>query len=164
MSLADELVKLQQLRDMGTLSETEFSIAKARLLSNSSSGPSDMGSPFSLADDQERRTRLWAFLLHLSHLCGYAPLPFAGFVAPVIVWQLKKEELPLLDVHGKNLINWIITKFLYAFICLLMCFFVIGFPMLIALGICDIIFTFIAAIKANNGEVWKYPGTIEFLK
>jgi uncharacterized Tic20 family protein len=39
---------------------------------------------------------------------------------------------------------------------------VIGVPLLIILGVLGIIFPIIAGIKANNGEVWKYPGAIGF--
>jgi len=41
MTLSDELIKLEQLRDRGSLTSDEFARAKARLLDNpTSSGPS----------------------------------------------------------------------------------------------------------------------------
>jgi uncharacterized Tic20 family protein len=40
----------------------------------------------------------------------------------------------------------------------------IAIPLLIALGVIGIIFSIVAAIKANNGEVWKYPLAITFFK
>lgn len=161
MSVTDELIKLQQLRDAGTIDDHEFAAAKARLLGEFPVPP--VAGCVTLSEDEiERQTRLWAFALHLSQYAGYA-FPFVGFIAPVVIWQIKKDELPLLDVHGKNCVNWIISKIIYGAISGLLCFFVIGIPMLIALIVCAFIFPIIAAIKANNGEVWKYPGATTFL-
>jgi uncharacterized Tic20 family protein len=37
---------------------------------------------------------------------------------------------------------------------------VIGFGLLMILGVLSIVFPVIAGIKANNGEVWRYPLSI----
>src|SRR5579871_319939 len=163
MSLADELQKLQQLRDSGSIDDDEFASAKAKLLagSGSSSGSSE---PMVLSGDEaDRMTRQWALILHLSQFAGYV-VPVAGFIVPVVIWQLKKDELPLIDVHGKNCVNWIISKIIYLVISVVLCFIIIGFAMLAGLSICIILFPILAAVKANNGEVWKYPGAIPFFK
>jgi len=108
-------------------------------------------------------TRQWAMLLHLSQLAGYV-IPFAGLIAPIIIWQMKKEQLPGIDVHGKIVANWIISSVIYFSICFVLSFLLIGIPMLIALTIVSIVFAVIGGIKANSGEVWKYPLSISFLK
>lgn len=41
---------------------------------------------------------------------------------------------------------------------------IVGIPLLILLGVIGIIFPIIGGIKANNGEVWKYPLSISFLE
>jgi uncharacterized Tic20 family protein len=112
---------------------------------------------------QEEQTRRWACLLHLSMWAGFV-LPVAGLAVPIAIWQLKKSDLPGIDEHGKNAVNWIISKLIYFVISLLLCPLLIGIPMLIALGAVGIIFPLVAAIKANNGEVWKYPMAITFIK
>jgi uncharacterized Tic20 family protein len=43
-------------------------------------------------------------LLRLSMLAGYM-VPMAGLIVPIVIWQLKKAELPVLDPHGKNAVN-----------------------------------------------------------
>jgi uncharacterized protein len=167
MSLVEELQKLQQLHDSGAIDATEFAAAKGRLLNAppeipqtshnwASSAPVD-------ADRLERQTRQWAFVLHLSLLAGYV-VPIAGLVAPIIIWQVKKGELPGLDEHGINAVNWIISSLIYAIGSVVLCLVLIGFPLLIVLLIVSIVFPIMAAIKANNGETWKYPWTIEFIK
>ena len=171
MSIAEELQKLQQLHHSGALNDTEYSLAKAKLLGKSPepepvpfSAPPPLPESVAFSPTRiEEETRQWAMFLHLSILLGY-PLPVVGFVAPILIWQLKKAELPGIDVHGKNVVNWLISKCIYALVCVILFIVVIGLPMLIALGIIGILFPIIAGIKANQGEVWKYPLAIPFLK
>ena len=111
----------------------------------------------------EQETRQWAMFLHLSLLAGFV-VPYAGLIVPILIWQLKKAELPGLDVHGKNVLNWIISVTIYAIGCALLFFVFIGIPLLFALIVVGVVFPIIAGIKANQGEVWKYPLAITFLK
>ena len=164
MNISDELQKLQQLHQSGALTDDEYARAKDKLLGGWAAiqeGPGVFGeaAPFS----REQQTRQWAFLLHLSQLAGYV-VPLAGLVAPIVIWQLKKDELPGIDAHGKNVLNWILSELIYFMVSVLLVFVFIGIPLLIALGICGIVFAILGAIKANNGEVWKYPLSITFLK
>ena len=164
MSIADDLQKLQQLRQSGAINDDEFAVAKARLLSGSPE-PQPIrleASPVSPAAE-EQQTRQWAFALHLSVLAGYAA-PLAGLLVPILIWQLKRADLPGLDVHGKNAVNWIISEIIYAVVSVILCFVGIGILLLIALAIVGLIFPIIAGIKANDGQVWKYPMAISFLK
>ncbi len=167
MSLVDELQKLQQLHDSGAIDDAEFAAAKERLLNAPPEIPrmhhTWAGDAPADADQLERDTRQWALILHLSMLAGYV-VPIAGLVAPVIIWQVKKGELPGLDEHGINAVNWIITSLIYAVACVLLIFVLIGIPLLFVLLVVDIVFPIMAAVKANNGETWKYPWTIEFIK
>jgi hypothetical protein len=166
MNLADELQKLQQLHQAGALSDEEFAKAKDALLSAPPPGPAPAapGSGAALGPaDQERQTRQWAMFLHLSLLAGFL-VPLAGLVLPIVIWQMKKAQLPGIDVHGKIAVNWIISMIIYAVICFLLVFVVIGIPLLIALGVIGIVFPIVAGIKANDGEVWPYPLSISFLK
>ncbi len=159
MSAADELQKLQQLHASGGLSDEEFAKAKERLLS----GPPGAADAPVAPVDVEQQTRLWAMLLHLSLLAGFL-VPMAGLIAPIVIWQIKKTELPGIDVHGKIVANWVISAFLYGVGCFLLVFVLVGIPLFIALGIMAIVFPIIGGIKANNGEAWKYPLSIPFFK
>ncbi len=107
--------------------------------------------------------RQWAMLLHFSLLAGFI-LPILGLVVPIIIWQIKKTDLPEIDAHGKIVVNWIISAIIYGVICFLLAFTFIGAPLLFVLGALCIIFPIIGGIKANNGELWKYPLSIQFLK
>src|SRR5262249_2068431 len=117
MNLTDDLQKLKQLHDVGAISDEEFALAKAKLLHPTQGplpGSNLFGPSADLPPEEElRQTNQWAFILHLSLLAGYL-LPFAGLVLPIIIWQLKKGDLPGIDAHGKIVVNWIISAGIYA--------------------------------------------------
>lgn len=166
MNLGDELQKLQHLHQSGTLSDEEFARAKAKLLDGPPPAANLEGAPVTLAPSSdpvyiEQQTRLWGLLLHLSIFAGYI-VPLGGLIVPIIIWQLKKGELPAIDAHGKNAANWIISHIIYLIVCIALSFAVIGIPLMIALVIVSIIFPIVAAIKANSGEIWRYPLSIRF--
>ena len=100
-------------------------------------------------------------LLHLSQLAGMI-LPGAGLVLPIVMWATEKDHSPLIDEHGKVIFNWMISSLIYTLISLVLCFFLIGFPILIVLLILMVVFPIIGGIKANDGMVWKYPLSISF--
>ena len=117
----------------------------------------------STTPNKERETRTWAMFLHFSLLAGYVA-PIAGLIAPIIIWQVQKDKLPGIDEHGKVVVNWLISLILYLILSALLLFIFIGIPMLIVLIVATIIFPIICGIKANDGQLWKYPLSIPFFK
>jgi uncharacterized protein len=119
----------------------------------------------------EGQARTWNMLCHLSALAGFVGVPFGNILGPLIVWQIKKNEFPSVDVHGKAALNFQITVTLAAlagfFVAFVLSFFCIGwllFPIVILIGLAGLVFSVIAAVKANNGEDYKYPYSFEFVK
>ena len=113
------------------------------------------------ANSTERDARMWAMLLHLSLFAGYL-VPFAGLIAPIVIWQVQKDSMPEIDAHGKVVANWIISHIIYFAISILLVFVVIGIPLVIVLSVLMIVFPIVGCIKASNGEVWSYPMSIKF--
>ena len=112
----------------------------------------------SFADAEARK---WGVLLHLSLLAG-SLVPLAGYVAPVVIWQLKKSEVHGLDAHGRAAANWMVSQVLYLVLAYLSCLVLIGFPMLWALAVVGVLFPIVAAIRAWEGIVWRYPLSLPF--
>ncbi|HQU82558.1 MAG TPA: DUF4870 domain-containing protein [Pyrinomonadaceae bacterium] len=112
---------------------------------------------------QTAEERQMGLFLHLSELLYVFVFPL-GAIAPILLWQMNKDKMPALDAHGKMVVNWMISSLIYGVISFVLAFVIIGFFMLIALGIVGIVFPIIGAIKANNGEMWEYPLTIKFIK
>lgn len=107
--------------------------------------------------------RLWAMLCHLSALAGYL-IPFGNIIGPLLVWQIKKAQFPAVDAHGKEALNFQISVTLYALVCAVLILVLIGAFLLLALGLASLVFIIIASIKANNGEAYRYPFTVRFIK
>lgn len=111
---------------------------------------------------QSSDERMWAMFCHLSALSGFI-IPFGNVIAPLIIWILKKEEYPLVDDQGKEAINFQISMTIYIIASVILIIIVIGIPLLILLGLFELIVIVIASIKANEGTRYRYPLTIRFL-
>jgi uncharacterized Tic20 family protein len=110
--------------------------------------------------------RMWGMICHLAGLGGLIPIvPVIGSViGPLIVWQIKKDEFGFVADQGKEALNFQISILMYAIVSGLLCFACVGFVLLPAVYIFDLIFLLIAAVKANDGEHYRYPLTIRFIK
>ena len=109
--------------------------------------------------------RMWAMLCHLAGLAGVVIPNFVlGIIAPLIIWQIKKEDDPFINENGKEAVNFQITISILWLICVPFVFIIIGIPLLMGVGIFDLICVIIAAIKTNNGEHYRYPLAFRFIK
>jgi len=108
-------------------------------------------------------------LCHLSALSGYV-IPFGNILGPLLVWQIKKDQIPSVVAHGKAALNFQLTVLLAlivgaaaAFILSFVCIGFLLIPVLFAIGICGIIFPIIAAVKANEGTEYRYPWSLQLI-
>lgn len=108
---------------------------------------------------------LWAMLCHLSALAGCL-IPFGNIIGPLIVWQIKKAEFPIVDDQGKESLNFQITVAIGLLALLILAIATLGLlmPLLPVFGIVALIFTVIGALKANKGETYRYPFAFCFVK
>ena len=107
--------------------------------------------------------RQMGMFLHLSQLANVVLFPI-GLVLPIVLWQTQKDKIPALDVHGKMVVNWMISETIYMFVSIVLMFVLVGFLTILAVALMGIIFPIVGAVKANNGELWNYPLTIKFIK
>jgi len=98
----------------------------------------------------------FCMLMHISQLAGMI-IPMAGLVMPIVMWLTNKEKSEVIDQHGKNIVNWIISTVIYAVGCFILTFVFIGVIGFIALAICSLIFTIMGAIKANKEKFINIP-------
>ena len=102
-------------------------------------------------------------LTHLSSLTGLFTI-VGSLVAPLIIWQIQKDKSAFVDHHGKEAVNFNITMAIAAGVSFVLFVLLIGLVLIWVVGAVWLIFTIIAAIKANNGEYYRYPLTIRFVK
>ncbi len=108
-------------------------------------------------------TRRWAAATHIAAVAGYV-IPFGNIIGPLLVWQLKKEDGQLIDDQGKESVNFQITVSIAMLVSALLTLILIGFLLMFVIGLGALILVVIAAIKANDGEAYRYPLTLRFIK
>jgi uncharacterized protein len=118
----------------------------------------------------ESQARTWNMLCHLSALAGYI-IPFGNVLGPFLIWQIKKNEFPSVEEHGKAALNFQLTVLIALFVgivaAVLLSFVCIGFlliPVVVVIALCGLVFAIIAGIKANNGEAYRYPWSLTLVK
>jgi uncharacterized Tic20 family protein len=117
-------------------------------------------------EELSKDVRMWAMFCHLAGLAGFVvPVILSGIIAPLIIWQIKKDDHPFVDENGKEALNFQISIGIYALVSTILIFaFCIGAFLLMAVAIFNLVFLLIAAIKANNGQHYSYPLCIRFIK
>lgn len=106
----------------------------------------------------------WAMGCHLAALAGFL-VPFGNIIGPLVIWLMKRAEMPLVERHGKEALNFQITVSIAFLICVSLMFVLIGIPLMFVVGIGALILTIMAAVKVSNGELdYKYPFAIRLLK
>jgi uncharacterized Tic20 family protein len=124
--------------------------------------PLGYAAPTGIETDPNART--WGLLAHLSCLAGLLGIPFGHVLGPLIIWLIKKNEMPFVDDQGKESLNFQITVALAAIItsplvCTGFLFFV---PIVVV--IVGIVFGVIGGIKANQGVYYRYPWALRLIK
>jgi len=100
----------------------------------------------------------YCMLMHISQLVGTGP------ILPIVMWAINKDQSPMIDQHGKNILNFIISMFIYIMVSIALVFIIVGFITAMAIGVMMIACPIIAGIKANEGNYWPYPLCIRFFK
>lgn len=109
--------------------------------------------------------RTMGMLCHLLALCALVGVPFGNVLGPLVIWLVKKDTMPFVNDQGKESLNFQITV---AIVCLiispLVCLAGIGIILIIPIVIASLVFSVIAAIKANGGVYYRYPFAIRLIK
>ncbi len=117
----------------------------------------------------ESQARTWNMLCHLSALAGLV-IPFGNLLGPLLIWQIKKHELPSVEAHGKAALNFQLTVTIAALmggaLAFVLSFVCIGWllaPVVILIGLAGLVFAVIAGLKANDGQEYKYPFSLTLI-
>lgn len=106
----------------------------------------------------------WAMFCHLSALSGFI-IPFGSVIGPLVIWLMKRAEMPMVELHGKEVLNFQITVMIAAAVSMVLMFVVIGFVLLAVVAIGALVLTIMAAIKVSNGDYsYRYPFTLRLIK
>ncbi|HNV83364.1 MAG TPA: DUF4870 domain-containing protein [Arenimonas sp.] len=110
---------------------------------------------------QEERTM--GMVAHLISLVGFV-IPFGNIIGPLVIWLMKKDTMPFVDDQAKEALNFNITVAIAAVVSGILTLVLIGFILMIVVGIAWLVLTIMAAMKANSGEMYRYPFTLRLVK
>lgn len=112
------------------------------------------------ASSMSVEARNWAVLSHLSAFVMFLGIP--AVIGPVVAWVLKKED-SYVDFHGKEAVNFNISFLIYGAVSAFLILLVVGIILLPVVLMTWFVLVIVAAVKAGNGEYYRYPFTIRFL-
>lgn len=127
--------------------------------------PPPLDDPSSVSKEE----RTMAMICHLLPLLGFLMphFPVLNFMAPLVLWVIKKDGLPFLDQQGREVMNFQITISIIAFLggLLLALTWWLLIPIAIAgafvLGV--VILMVLGAVRANDGITHRYPFALRLL-
>src|SRR5437899_8693183 len=114
-------------------------------------------------DEINKEERTWAMIAHLSAFAYYVS-GIGHIVGPLIVWLSKRDGNPFVDDQAKEALNFQISVTIYGIGAAILCFVLIGIPLLIGLHVFQIVCIIIAAIKAGDGVAFRYPLNLRLIK
>jgi uncharacterized Tic20 family protein len=100
---------------------------------------------------------------NMAMLCHLLAI-FTGFLGPLIIWLIKKDDTPFVDDQGKEALNFQITVLIAIIISGFLFVLCIGPFVMMGVGITNLVFCILAAVKASKGEAYRYPVNIRFIK
>ena len=106
----------------------------------------------------------WAMICHIVALVGLLGNGIGFVVGPLIVWLMKRGDDPFIDEQGKEAVNFQITMMIAFIVSCFLIVVVIGFALLAVCVIMMVVFPIIAAVKTSEGEHYRYPLSIRFIK
>jgi uncharacterized protein len=89
---------------------------------------------------------------------------FFPVIAPLVIWLIKKDESSFIDYHCREYFNFLISYTVYFFVSGLLTLILIGFVALAILGVMLFVLTIIAAIKAFEGNEYRFPLIFRLIK
>ena len=89
---------------------------------------------------------------------------FFPIIGPLVIWLLKKDESSFINYHGREYFNFFISYTVYSVISGILIFLIVGIILLWILGILALVFTIIAAVKAYEGNEYRFPLIFRVIK
>lgn len=155
--------ELPEVDDEEDLEEAELDEAMAADDDDSDRRRTKRRRPAGLTQD-EKTMAMFIYLLGI----------FTGFIGPLILWMMKREESKFIDFHGKQMVNFTITLAIVH-----LCLMVVGVPFIIitfflgafivvplgmAIGVYSLVMVIMGAMKANKGEWYEFPLSLRLIK
>ena len=103
-------------------------------------------------------------IAHLSSLSAYVGVPFGHVVGPLVVLLTRGKESESVAREARHALNFNLTMLVCTLVCIPLIFVMVGLLLLPVVLLTQLICTIIAGVAANNGQEYRYPLSIEFVK
>lgn len=114
---------------------------------------------------EPRRSSGWAVACHLLGLVDFGvSVLFLGLIATLCAWLIAKDKDAEADFHGKEALNFQLNILFWQVMAVPLCCCLVGGPLLVVLPFVKLFLMVVAAIKAANGERWRYPLVVRVLR
>jgi uncharacterized Tic20 family protein len=127
---------------------------------NLAAGGTDQPTGAGAVDQEVRNTAVAA---HLSTFAGLV-VPFGSVIGPLAVWLTRRDRDPFIDQAGREALNFGITIAVYGAVVLVAALMLVGIPLLIAGVIAWVVLASLAAVRASQGQAYRYPLTMRFVR
>jgi uncharacterized protein len=111
-------------------------------------------------DEAVRNTAVAA---HLSTFAGLI-VPFGSVVGPLTVWLTRRDRDPFIDQAGREALNFGISIAIYGAVLLVAALMLVGIPLLIVGVVAWVVLASLAAVKASQGQAYRYPLTLRLVR
>ena len=125
--------------------------------------------PSVITTPSENDERMWAMLGHLSAFTAFIS-GIGCVLGPLIIWLIKRDTLPFAGEQAKEALNFNISVIIAAVGLWVLTVLTLGIGLLLTIPAAMVLFvgwlvlTIVAAVKANNGEHYRYPFALRLVK
>ena len=123
-------------------------------------GGANKGTEIGPVDQAVRNTAVAA---HLSTFAGLV-VPFGSVIGPLAVWLTRRDRDPFIDQAGREALNFGISIAVYGSVLLVAALMLVGIPLLIMGVVAWVVLASLAAVKASQGQTYRYPLTMRFVR
>lgn len=135
-----------------------------------------MTEPGSEVDAVRPDERTWATASHLASFVGFLGVPFGNVLGPLVVWLVKRRDLPFVDDQGREALNFQISLTIYGLVIGVLLFLavfatpespaplVVCLAAIAALVLFGVVATVAAAVQAGKGVAFRYPAALRLVR
>ena len=121
-------------------------------------GQGSWGRPHGPTQDE----RTWAWISHAGCFVGAAVA--MAFLVPLVIMLVKGGDSAFVRRHAVESLNFQITTLIYAVVCVVLAFLLVGLVLLVVLGVFYVVVVVLATVRAANGEDYRYPLSLRLVR
>jgi uncharacterized Tic20 family protein len=123
----------------------------------------DPTNPAARTTTVDEPARTTAAAAHLSTFAGLI-VPFGSVIGPLAVWLTRRDRDPFIDQAGREALNFGITIAIYGAVLVVAALMLVGIPFLMVGVVAWVVLASLAAVKASQGQAYKYPLTLRLVR